>query len=238
MKDKPAGCGIKCIGMADSNTKLPIWWSTIGLSQEGLIIQGMNKYSAMCALFLSGVSNKCIFIDNLYTTYELHNYCTSKGIHLIRTVRAQNLPKYLKPLYAVFKKLKRVEINGYCNELPIVDLRTECYQVGDVYFIFVLDNGAFVISINSVELFEKGKIKVLSKLNEKQRARFNVTSYKVFKLVPFIVAYYNKKMNGVDVIDQLISSHDRHQRQYGWKVSLIFTAIKMAETTPFTINKR
>ena len=171
MKDKPAGCGIKCIGMADSNTKLPLWWSTTGLGEERLTV-------------------------------------------------------------------KRNEIYGYCNEFPIVELKTECYQVGNVYFIFVLDNGAFVISTNCAVLFQKGRIKVLSKLNEKQKEKFNVTSYKVYKLVPYIVAYYNKKMNGVDVIDQLISSHDRHQRQSSWKTSLIYTAIKMAETTSFTINKR
>ena len=53
---KPAGCGIKCIGMADSNTKLPLWGSTTGLGEERLTVEGMNKYSAMCASFLSRVS--------------------------------------------------------------------------------------------------------------------------------------------------------------------------------------
>ncbi len=67
MKDKPAGCGIKCIGMADSNTKLPLWWSTTGIGEERLIngtnkySASINKYSAMCASFLSQTNiKKCI----------------------------------------------------------------------------------------------------------------------------------------------------------------------------------
>ena len=88
MKDKPAGCGIKCIGMADSNTKLPLWWSTVSLGEEKLVIEGMSKYSAMCALFLSQPNNKYIFIGTLYTTYELHNYCTNRKFKLVSTVCA------------------------------------------------------------------------------------------------------------------------------------------------------
>ncbi len=237
MKDKPAGCGIKCIGMADSNTKLPLWWSTIGLGEEQVVINGMNKYSAICASFLSQTTNKYVFIDNLYTTQELHEYCYSKDIKLVGTVRSQNLPKPLKELFKQFKKIKRDDIYGYCDGTPIVELVTQSYIVGNVYYIFVLDNGAFCMSTNCQELFEKGRIKVMSRMSEKQRIKFNVNTYKVYKLVPYIVAYYNKKMNGVDVIDQLIVSHERHQRQSKWTVSLIYTAIKMAETTSFTVNK-
>ena len=68
------------------------------------------------------------------------------------------------------------------------------------------------------KLFNKGKIRVLSKLNEKQRTTLHVNSYKLYKIVPFIVAFYNAKMNAVDLIDQYVSSHERYQRQYKWSI--------------------
>ena len=62
----------------------------------------------------------------------------------------------------------------------------EAYQYGDAYYIFVMENGPFCISTNSAELFNKGKIRVLSKLNEKHRNNLHVDNYKLFKTVPFI----------------------------------------------------
>ena len=40
-------------------------------------------------------------------------------------------------------------------------------------------------------------------------------------------------MNGIDVVDQLISSHDRHQRSTNWHHTYIYTSLKMAEAASF-----
>ena len=69
------------------------------------------------------------------------------------------------------------------------------------------------MATNSKALFDKGWIRTTNRLDEKQRLRFGIASYKAYKIKQSIVGYYNSKMNSVDIIDQLLASYDRHQRQ-------------------------
>ena len=74
-------------------------------------------------------------------------------------------------------------------------------------------------------------------MNESQRERFGVSEYAAFKVRPYCNELYNKYMNGIDVIDQLFSSYDRHQRSTSWKTIYIHTSIKMAEAAAYKLYK-
>ena len=49
MSQKPAGTGVKSFIIADSNTKLPCWYSIEGVGKTGLKLVNMNKYSSVAA---------------------------------------------------------------------------------------------------------------------------------------------------------------------------------------------
>ena len=53
------------------------------------------------------------------------------------------------------------------------------------------------MSCNKNKIFNKGKIMVLSKVSSKKQESFKTDSHKLCKVVPFCVALYNQKMNGV-----------------------------------------
>ena len=58
-------------------------------------------YSMMHPYFYS---NATVYMDNLYTTHELPIRLRDKGVGVIGTVRRNNLPKDLKPLFKEFSK--------------------------------------------------------------------------------------------------------------------------------------
>lgn len=180
--------------------------------------------------------NSVVYIDNLYTTHELHLRLRAKNTVCIGTVRKNNLPKALKPLFAKFIKLKRHPPTTSVNGVPIIELVSQCWVVDNVYYYFIKDNGDFVISCNDTATVSKGLYKSPSKLNDKQRIKFKTESYEAFKIVPFIVHQYNQHMNGVDVIDQLISSFERHQRNKKWYHTYLFTSIRLGEVSAYKIN--
>ena len=77
----------------------------------------------------------------------------------------------------------------------------------------------------------------ICKLTMAQRKVFNVEEYEIYKTVPYTVGLYNYKMNSIDIIDQLISAHERHLRQTKWTLAYMYTSLRMAETTSFTIYR-
>ncbi len=91
------------------------------------------------------------------------------------------------------------------------------------------------MSCNSLEVMNKGYYKTQAFLNETQRVKFGIESYTAFKIKPYCVQLYNKYMNGIDVVDQLISSYDRHQRAKSWKSIYISTSLKMAEASAYKL---
>ena len=56
-----------------------------------------------------------------------------------------------------------------------------------------------------------------------------------FKVVPYCIALYNERMDGVDVVDQLMASYRRHQRNYKWTMTLFYSGIRMAVTTAYQL---
>ena len=72
-------------------------------------------------------------------------------------------------------------------------------------------------------------------LKQDQRDKFGTESYRVYKIVPFLVKMYNSYMNGVDCIDEAISLYDREGRQTKWTWPYIQTSIKMAEAMAYKI---
>ena len=73
----------------------------------------------------------------------------------------------------------------------------------------------FCISTNSENLFRKGKLTSFNKLTEDQKNKFKVEEYKIYKTVPYLVALCNQKMNSIDIMDQLVSSHEREEVDHG-----------------------
>ena len=237
---KPAGVGVKSYLCADSNSKLPTWYSVEGNGNGNEEIPLMQKYSQIAAsMSQNGPPGSTLFVDNLYNTYELMEYCKSKNRRVVGTVRTNNLPKALKPLWKAFKsrRFEHLILNNDGQEFAQTTLDCEVYKYGCAYFYFIRDNGCFVMATNSEELFQKGQIRCLSNLNEKQKQRFGVDNHKLYKVVPYIVSYYNHRMNSVDIIDQYISSHERHQKQKKWKSVYLYTALKMSVTTSYQIFK-
>ena len=232
---KPAGTGVKSYLVGDSNTKLPIWYSIDGKGESNETINNMGQYASVAASMVTCYSNSQLFVDNLYTTLELLKYCQSKSIEVVGTVRYNNLPKSLKPLYLEFKKLKQNRAQGYRDSKPIVELISKSYKIDNCFYTFVKDNGCFCIATNSQTIYQKGKYISLCKLTVDQRKAFKVEEFEIYKLVPYSVGLYNQKMNAIDIIDQLISAHERHQRQSKWTLAYMYTAIRMAETAAFTI---
>ena len=154
----------------------------------------MNKCFSVAASLVAPYANVTLFTDNLYTTQELHTWATINNQTTVGTVRYNNLPKSLKQFYKEFKKQPSIpESFGVYIEAPIIELPIKSYLVEGIYYLFVRDNGCFVMSTNSKELFDKGKKLVLSKANEDQRRKFYVFTYKINKIVPLMVALYNDK---------------------------------------------
>ena len=90
--------------------------------------------------------NVTLFVDNLYCTYQMCIYLRSKGIDCVGTVRYNNLPPDLKIKFDLFKKQKQSTVYEVHNDIPIIILHTKAYQLGDVYYIFVKDNGEFTMA--------------------------------------------------------------------------------------------
>ena len=99
-------------------------------------IPEMQTYVKVAANLVNKYKDSTLFTNNLYTTYELHAYCRSVGIRTVGTLRTNNLPKELKPKWKLFKKRKVSELIGYSNDVAMMELPVEAYQM--VLFIIYL----------------------------------------------------------------------------------------------------
>ena len=105
---------------------------------------------------------KYVLSDNLYTTNPLQKMFYEQRITGVGTVRCQNLPKMLKPVFTAFKKLKyqestdkRIDPKSPTKQLiPIVNFPYRVYKYGNVFYIFWNDNVACSVSTNNAELIE------------------------------------------------------------------------------------
>ena len=73
LPDKPAGTSVKIYVIADGNTKLLIWVSSVGKGQFNKLITDMNTYSSVVASMIDEFNPSCVYVDNIYTTQALHN---------------------------------------------------------------------------------------------------------------------------------------------------------------------
>ena len=53
--------------------------------------------------------------------------------------------------------------------------------------------------------------------------------YKKPKIYPYFNHLYNMRMNGINVLDQLVSSHERNSRKDNWKMASYETSFKLIE---------
>ena len=180
--------------------------------------------------------SKFCYVDSIYTSHELLKRLRVNRITLIGTVKAQMIPTILKPHFKAFKKFKRDSQLESSNNKAVISLVCKCYEYESIFYYFIKDNGDFCLACNNKEIVDKGMYKTPSLLNERQRALFGVESFEAFKIYPYPCALYNQYMNGIDVLDQLISALDRHQRNKKWYHIYIQTAIKMAEATAFKMH--
>ena len=94
------------------------------------------------------------------------------------------------------------------------------------------------MTCNDKSIVDQGYLKSPSKLNETQRLKFGVNNHASFKLVPYAVKLYNRNMNSIDVIDQSISSYDRHQRDFNLDMPLIQSSIKKRVAACYKIYQK
>ena len=81
-KGRYNGKVVKAYLVGDSNTKLPIRYSIEGKGKNNDVISIMNIYSSVAASMVTPYPNVILFVDNLYTTHELHKYYQSSCLVL------------------------------------------------------------------------------------------------------------------------------------------------------------
>ena len=69
----------------------------------------------------------------------------------------------------------------------------------------------------------------------KIKAKFAANHYQAFKIKPYCIQLYNEYMNAIDVVDQPISSYERHQRAKIWKIVYFLTSFKMAAAAAYKL---
>ena len=188
-------------------------------------------YSMIAPLLTNPAIPIYCFVDNLYTSHSLFNKLHDKEVILIGTVNYKMLPTCLKAPFSVFKRSRINATHSYCNDVPVIVLANTTHNIKNAFYTFVKDNSDFCIGCNSSMVMKKGYYKSPTKSNEKQRVGFGVQQYNAFKIVQDAIKLYNTYMNGIDVVDQLISSHNRHQRSTNWHHTYIYTESYVSRNT-------
>ena len=122
----------------------------------------------------------------------------------------------------------------YDIEADIVRSPTFTVEYDGIYYLIICDNNLFCIGTNNKEYVDKGLVHVETYYNKKHRAELGHNiSFKARREIPWIVKLYNYNMNSVDVIDQLVSSYDRHQRHKVWKLQVYNSSLQMMEVVAY-----
>ena len=104
MPSKPAGEGCHSYIIADSNSRLPLWYSIEGKGKLNYEVDTLTGYGKIAASLAEPFDNVTLFVDNLNCTYQMCIYLQSKNIECVGTVRLNYLPPSLKILFNEFKK--------------------------------------------------------------------------------------------------------------------------------------
>ena len=102
-----------------------------------------------------------------------------------------------------------------------------------------MDNKMFVMATNSKELALAGVCKVTSlfNLNHRTKLDLNDEEYTKTKVLPYMNHLYNNKMNGVDILDQYVSSYDKQHRFSSWKLQAYHTSFNILESIAYRIHQ-
>ena len=95
-----------------------------------------GKVYSMMAPYFDLVDGVTVYIDNLYTTHALHLALKAKNVTVIGTVRYQNLPRVLKPLFKQFKRMKREPATTTCNNMPFIELVRQVFVIEGKFNLF------------------------------------------------------------------------------------------------------
>ena len=68
MSSKPAGKGCHSYRIADSNSRLPLWYSIVGKGPLDFEVDTLTGYGKIAASMAEPFGNVTLFVDNLYCT--------------------------------------------------------------------------------------------------------------------------------------------------------------------------
>ena len=224
--------GIKWFILCCSDTRLPLkfLFHDSSLPTEG----DLSKISTMVFNMVKDKTHSCVFTDNYFTTHKLFKALQTVEVDIVGTFRMNNVPKLVREKAKAFMKANKKRIakdeQVVCPYIVV--------ELEGIYYFFILDNSFFVLATNSKYLAFKGNCKTDGMFNKNHRDALNLETkdYKQDKIIPYINHLYNMKMNGVDVLDQYVSSYDRQHRTKSWKQQTYFTSFKIIESISYQMH--
>ena len=239
LSSKPAKKGLKTFLIACSRLRIPFdsvfhdnkMLKTPGLSLVAGMVFDIRRRNKEAGFIKEGTT---IFLDNYFTTQGLFKKCFEIGIFVVGTVKTNVLPAGVYTLSEEFRKQNK---RHYDTVYDVVRCPSFTVKYDDIFYIIIWDNNLFCIGTNNKEYVDMGLVHVNTYYNKKQRAELgHDVSYKCQTEIPWIVRLYNFNMNSVDIIDQVISSYDRHQRHGVWKLQVYNSSLQMMEVVAYQMH--